>query len=137
MAEINYDEIKTEYISSDVSLRSLARKYGISISALSKRAKKDCWETAKETIRHKSEQITIDKTIDARTSIAENCIKALTILAEKTVRNAELLADDDISGKRQLSGVLKDMRDMGAFELQTESTDNTLTIRFEVDEYAD
>lgn len=137
MAEINYDEIKTEYISSDVSFSSLARKYGVSVSAISRRAKKQNWDKEKANISKEVQRKVEESTIDARTSIAQNCIKALTILAEKIVRNAELLTDDDIAGKKALSGVLKDMRDMGAFELAEASNENTITIKFadEVDEY--
>lgn len=137
MAEINYDEIKTEYISSDISFSSLARKYGCSISAISRKAKKDGWDEIKSKISKETQRNIEEQTIDVRSEIAKNCMVALKNLSIKVAEGSELIEADDINKQRQMSAIIKDLKDMGAFELISESTDSTLTVRFEVDEYGE
>lgn len=138
MAEkINWDEIRTEYVSSDVSLRSLARKYGVSPSTITKKCKKEDWESEKESIISKSNQQVIEQTIDTRKSIAEKCIRILGKMVDKVEESVDIVEPDDISGKKQIVSMLKDLQDMGAFVMREETEDSTLTIRFETDDYAD
>lgn len=138
MAEkINWDEIRTEYVSSDVSLRSLARKYGVSPSTITKRCKKEDWESEREAITSKSNQEVIAQTIDTRKSIAEKCIRILGKMVDKVEESVDIVEPDDISGKKQIVSMLKDLQEMGAFVLQEETQDNALTIRFETDDYGE
>ena len=53
---MNWDEIKLEYVTSDVSYRDLADKFGVSFSSLSKMAVKDKW--AKERKKHRKKVVT-------------------------------------------------------------------------------
>lgn len=138
MAEkINWDEIRTEYVSTDVSLRSLARKYGVSPSTITKRCKKEDWESERETITSKSNQEVIAQTIDTRKSIAEKCIRILGKMVDKVEESVDIVEPDDISGKKQIVSMLKDLQEMGAFVLQEETQDNNLIVRFEVDDYGE
>lgn len=132
MAEkINWDEIRTEYVSSDVSLRSLARKYGVSPSTITKKCKKEDWESEKESIVSKSNQEVIEQTIDTRKSIAEKCIRILGKMVDKVEESVDIVEPDDITGKKQIVSMLKDLQDMGAFELQADDKSNTLVVRFD------
>ena len=47
---MDWNEIKTEYISSDIGYRELARKYNVSFSTLQKRAKKENWPGIKRQV---------------------------------------------------------------------------------------
>ena len=53
---MNWDEIKLEYVTSDVSYRDLADKFGVSFSSLSKMAVKGKW--AKERKKHRKKVVT-------------------------------------------------------------------------------
>lgn len=138
MAEkINWDEIRTEYVSSDVSLRSLARRYGIAPSTITKRCKKEDWESERESIISRSNQEVIEQTIDTRKSIAEKCIRILGKMVDKVEESVDIVEPDDISGKKQIVSMLKDLQEMGAFDLQDSAEDNNLIVRFEVDDYGE
>lgn len=138
MAEIiNWDDIRTEYVSSDVSLRCLARKYGVAPSTITKKCKKEGWKSEKESIVSRSNQNVIEQTIDTRKSIAEKCIRILEKMVDKVEESVDIVEADDFYGMKQIVSMLKDLKDMGAFELKEETEDNTLIVRFESDDYGE
>ena len=51
MAEINWIEVRTEYITTLTSYRKLADKYGVSFRTLSERAKQEGWRDARAAFR--------------------------------------------------------------------------------------
>lgn len=48
MGSIDWKSIKTEYISSDISIRELAEKHGISLSTVKSRSSKEGWVEARK-----------------------------------------------------------------------------------------
>jgi len=136
MAEINYDEIKTEYISSDVSVSSLARKYGVARSSLCALAKKEQWETIRRQAKDKARQKTIEQISDKRASVADKCIRIIEKLVDKVEESVDMVAPSDIAGKKQLVAMMKDLCEIGIFN--TESSDShDIQVQFEVDDYND
>lgn len=86
IAAYDWSKIKAEYISSSISLRDLAEKYGVSFSTLSKRAKREAW--TKE--RDKTSGIIATKVIQkATTKIANRVANGL----DKEYAIADKLAD--------------------------------------------
>lgn len=57
-----WDKIKTEYITTEISFRKLAEKYNISASTLTKRAAKEQWAKKRKTHRNKVVSKTTEKT---------------------------------------------------------------------------
>lgn len=53
MATLDWKAIKTEYITSTQSQRELAEKYGVSMTTLGGRARKEKWTTARREYRQK------------------------------------------------------------------------------------
>ena len=62
MAEINWEMIKTEYISTDISQRKLAAKYGVPMSNLKRRSKAENWVICREQYKSKVVTKTLEKT---------------------------------------------------------------------------
>lgn len=60
----NWIKIRNEYETSNISYRKLCEKYGVSLTALKTRAKKESWKSSKEEVRHKIAQKTTQKTIE-------------------------------------------------------------------------
>ena len=127
-------EIKKEYVGSDLSISGLAKKHGVSRSTLRDRAYKEDWEACRQKVKLKAAQkfetLVAAETAGARAEIQKNCQEALSILAAKTLKNAALISDDDTYGKRALVGVIKNIKDMGGFDLGDKET-NEVIIRFE------
>lgn len=74
--------IKTEYVTGEISQRKLAEKYGISQTAISRRAKAERWmderKSLHESIRIKTNQKSVEKISDTESEIA--AIKSRTRL---------------------------------------------------------
>ena len=82
MAEINWIDVRTEYITTLTSYRKLADKYGVSFRTLSERAKQEGWR-------------------DARASFRENLVTKAVQKAEN--RQADRMARIDKAADRLLS----------------------------------
>ncbi len=82
MAEINWIDVRTEYITTLTSYRKLADKYGVSFRTLSERAKQEGWR-------------------DARAAFRENLVTKAVQKAEN--RQADRMARIDKAADRLLS----------------------------------
>lgn len=58
---MDWQELKTEYVTTDTSYRKLAKKYGISPTAVANRAKAESWVELREQFLSKQFTETIDK----------------------------------------------------------------------------
>lgn len=137
MAEINYDAIRTEYLASDVTFASLAKKYGVDRTSISRKAKKDHWDEEKSRLRIRAHEVVQERTIDAQVSLADRCMNILNIMVGKVTEAAQGVQPDDIRAQKDIMSMVKDLNEMGAFVLQESAEDNVLTVRFETDDYAD
>lgn len=109
----NWEEIKTEYITTDISQRALAKKYGVSASQIARHSKAESWVDERE--RHKSKTLakTLDKVstkeagrlarlIDATNNAVEVAVKAFEdeqqlnryLVTRKEVYSSPVLDDD-------------------------------------------
>lgn len=61
MADINWEEIKSEYITTDTSQRKLAKKYSVSMNALTRRCKNEEWVKQREQYKRKVVAKTVEK----------------------------------------------------------------------------
>lgn len=139
MAEINYDAIKTEYLTTDASFASLAKKYGINHSSVSRKAKKDHWDEEKAQMRTQAHKVVQEKTIEAQVSIADKCMRIMEKLVDKVAESVDVVDPDNTQSMKQIVSMMKDLSDMGAFDMLTSSGRNNITIEFVGmnDEYGD
>lgn len=135
MADINWDAIRTEYITSDTSCASLAKKYGIHHSSVCRKAKRYHWDEEKAQMRNEKRRIVQEKTIEAQVNLADKCLNILNIMVDKATEAAMICEPSDIRGQKDIMSIIKDLNDMGAFALENKAS-NEVTIRFadEVDE---
>lgn len=82
---MNWKEIKTEYVTSDIGYRELAEKHSVSFSTLSKYAAKHQWPTYRKKYR--------DKVVtDAATKIGTKEVNRLAKVAEASDRLSRYIA---------------------------------------------
>lgn len=58
---MDWDAIKQEYISTNISQRELAEKYGVSVSSLGKKCASEGWSSLRKKFRKKVEKKTMEK----------------------------------------------------------------------------
>lgn len=62
---VDWLKIKTEYVTTQISTRDLAKKYGLSHSQIARRSSKEGWAALRETARNETETLCLQKTIQA------------------------------------------------------------------------
>lgn len=112
MAVRDWDAIKTEYITGNISYRKLAEKYGIQYSVVANRGRHEKWpeERDRYNIRKRS------KTLERISS--QEAARAAKIfgVADKLLLKIERMADSDkaLNGKdiRALTAAVKDLKEI-------------------------
>ena len=152
-----WEQIKTEYISSDSSsYRQLEKKYGVSYAKIQHRAFEGNWKSEKEAFLSNR----LSKSLDLlSTHQAQECAKAFMVankLLEKIAKAVDAVEDADTGAIKQLTSAIKDLKEIGVFradldkqeqmarikklqkESEEEQKDTTITVVFEgdMDEYA-
>ena len=111
---IDWKTIETEYVTTDISHRELAAKYGIGRSRLSQYASKEKWSEKRDQHRAK----TVSKAVNAigtkQANMAAKLYGVGGLLLDKVKSlledNPELLADT--SSMKDVSVVLKNLKDL-------------------------
>lgn len=111
---IDWQKIKTEYITTDTSYRKLAQKYGIDSAVIGRRAKSEDWVNLRQQHINKTQT----KTLNAIASQQASRASRLQTVADKLLTKVEQLVDEgegllkDTSVMRDIARVLKDIKDI-------------------------
>lgn len=112
---VNWDAIKNDYISDpEASLRSLSEKYGISASAIHRRAKEGEWLVKRKQLVDKTETKTLEKLIEERAKGEVKRLKKLydatDKLTQKVLEGIKKVSPGNTLAIRQLVSSLKELR---------------------------
>lgn len=117
----DWNRIKTEYITTDISCRKLAEKYGVSESTLFKKCSKEQWEA----LRKQHGSAVEAKTLAADAKRKTDRVARLKTVADKLLNKIEQAVDDDApmsaGAIKNLSEALKNIQQ--AQMLRTERDD--------------
>jgi hypothetical protein len=113
----DWTQIKSEYITdSKSSYRKLAGKYGVPFSTLKRRAKEEEWTKLRTQAELKVTTKTIDKAIDKKVDRMTRLMDVTDKLLLKIEETVEELSTEGIvldkSTLKQISGALKDIKDI-------------------------
>jgi len=90
MGSIDWVKIRNEYICSGISQRELANKYNLSLSTLSKKAKKEDWVGKRAVQQNKTAAKMRQKSKDAQVEKRLTQIERLSRLTDKLIDKVEL-----------------------------------------------
>lgn len=153
-----WNAMRTEYISSDnSSYRQLEARYGVSFNKIRRRSLDEDWQGKREEFKTNRANKSLDLVADFQ---AEQCAKAFMVankLLDKAAEAADKILAIDTESLRRLTGVLKDLKEIGIFradldraeqmarikklqkEAEEEQKDATITVQFasDIEEYGD
>lgn len=159
VTEEMWEQLRVEYISSDISIRGLARKYGLAPNSLWKRAKAEQWSEQREQCSAKVVQKTVDSLAEDK---ADECTRAFRVASKVMCKIEEYIDTVDLNDEyamknlKTITSAIKDLKEIGLFrsmldqaeqearinklrkDAQEESKDTTINVIFEgdMDEYA-
>ena len=113
----DFKKIKAEYIRGGVSYRKLADKYGVSFSAIRRRAEKEKWTDLRTQAEQKASMKIVDSVASQETKRVEDIQTVADLLLQKIkegVENGTLIIDTQ--SIRHITSSLKDLRDIKGYK---------------------
>ena len=113
MAKPNWKKIKQEYITSEIGMRPLAEKHGVSFNTLKKHAIPEQWALAREQYQLTVAQKAVKKYNERATKEATSTADEATLLLEGATLAINWiirrLESDEISDWREVEGLIRAM----------------------------
>lgn len=112
---IDWNAIKTEYITTDTSYRKLAQKHGVHYNAVANRAKQEGWIAQRNQYCDSTVTKTVDAISNSQVDRATKLLSASDRLMEEFVAYMDRMEFTGFRGAqcmKQLSGVLKDLKEV-------------------------
>ena len=155
-----WEQMKFEYISTDISLRGIQKKYGVPYNQTRTRCVNEKWNELRESCKDKSTQKSIDLIAEHK---AEECTRAFRVAStildkiEECVSNIDTKSPEALKDIKSATSSIKDLKEIGLFraeldkaeqmarikklqkEAEEEQKDTTITVVFDdgMDEYAE
>ena len=109
---VDWQTIKTEYVTTDTSYRKLADKYNVSMTEVSRHGKKECWREERQKYLDKY----YTKTLDTLVRNQQKRVERIQSLADKILDKIEKSVDEmdelDSQTFRQLTAAIKDIKEI-------------------------
>lgn len=111
---IDWNAIKTEYITTDTSYRKLAQKHGVHYNAIANRAKQEGWISQRNQFCDSTVTKTVDAISDKQVDRAAKLLSVADLLMDKVRQRIEAVNPMGIGPKefRQLSATIKDLKEI-------------------------
>jgi hypothetical protein len=151
-----WEQIREEYISTETSYRQLERKYGVSYAKIQAKARVSDWQGEKEKFKLNRSNKSLDLICEHQAQEISKALMVANKLLDKIERSVDAVEDGDTGAIKQLTGAIKDLKEIGVFradmdkreqmarikklekEAAEEQTDTTITVKFEnSEEYGD
>ena len=148
---MDWNAIKSEYITSDTSYRKLSKKYGISTTSIGTRARAEGWCALKEQFLNDTYSETIEAAKDNEVKRRERNISVSDKLLSAIEKAVDMFLSEELvldkGALKSLTGAVKDIKDIqslkGDLDIQEqkaridnlrrqsgENSDNTLSVCF-------
>ena len=131
-----WDAIKTEYLADTLSYRALGKKYGVDYTAICRKAKKENWDAVKLNIQRDAEERVHSFIVDTKVSNSERAMRMTETLLSKIEDAINSATRKDVSSLKGLVTSLKDLNEMGVFNVVNDSADIKVEMQG-LDDYAD
>lgn len=138
VSSATWNDIRKDYVANKIGMRELSRKYGYAVSTISERAKKEGWKRTAEQVEQMTEQKLIESVSDAQASNADKAMRIIGKLMDKIEKSIEVIPEGDTQSLKQAVSSIKDLRDMGVFEVISDTKDVEVSfITKGAEDYAD
>lgn len=131
---IDWNAIKTEYITTDTSYRKLAEKYGVHKDTIHRKAKDEGWADKRRQQIDKTQTKILEKAVDMEVDRATKLLGVADLLLDKVKQRIEALDPMDMGSQefRHLSATIKDLK-----EIQIIQPDSSKNVVVEMGEEVD
>ena len=126
---MDWNEIRNEYITDQSSsYRKLAHKHGVSLTAITKRAKEECWVDQRKQLKDETITKTLEILADKQAERAKKFGALTDKLTDKLTEAFEQVNVKDTKGLRSLAASLKDLKEIGGFKSPSDAREQAARI---------
>lgn len=129
---MDWNAIKTEYVTTDTSYRRIAKKYGLLASTVSRKGKQENWFEEKQRWEKKTFKKTIDALSGKQVDRVTRLLTVTDTILGKIEKALEEMSDMEIQQYRQITAALKDIKEIQT--LKTAVEDREVRIQFQAPE---
>lgn len=114
MAKKTYylDDIKTEYITGNDSLRQLSKKHNIAAAVLFNRSKSEDWVGLRRQFKSDKCAKAVETALSSQTQRVERIHTIADKIIDKLEAAVDQMTEDDLALFRQATAILKDIKDV-------------------------
>ncbi len=125
---MDWNDLKAEYVSTNISQRKLAQKYGVSPTQIAKHSKRDGWVKLREQRERKTEAEMIKKAV----ANDINRMDRIMSVSDKLLERVEQYIDNmssELFGRdlKNLTGAIKDLKDIQNIQ----PDEQAITVKFD------
>ncbi len=126
----DWTAVKDKYVTTECSMRALAKDYGLNVSTVSKKAKKENWLEERQQFQDKLQTKILEEMVRERVSRAKEMLAVSDALLAQIKRVATRQEDLLPVEIKALSSSLKDLRDIQMLDKLAISApqDNKVTV---------
>ena len=124
-----YKKIKAEYIRGGISYQKLADKYRVSLSSVTRRATKEKWAELKKQSEQKANIKIVNSAADKEAKRADMFDTITDKLLQHILTAVENGDIDTKRGYRDITGALKDLRDIKGLKSEADMREQLARIR--------
>lgn len=127
---MDWNAIKTEYITdTSCSYRKLSKKYGVGLSSILNRSKKEDWIRQRTQFQDRTVTKTLEKISEKESSRISNYMEITDTLRQKLIEALELVQPSDTYALRQITSSLKDLKEMQGVKSESDRREQEARIR--------
>jgi hypothetical protein len=156
ISDDTWAKIKYEYVSTDISMRGIQKKYGIPFNRVKTKVDNEGWNAQREECKAKITQKSVDLIAEHK---AEECTRAFRVASkildkiEAIVEHIDEESPDALKDIKSATSSIKDLKEIGLFraeldrqeqmarinklrkEAEEEEVDTTITVKFMEEDY--
>ncbi|MDD3369134.1 MAG: hypothetical protein PHP50_09655 [Lachnospiraceae bacterium] len=124
-----WKKLEKEFITTEISINGLAKKYGLPYSRVRTHSEACSWQYKREKANSKIAKKSVQKISGFLLDENERILGIADELLKKVEASVELLDPEDRSGMKQLTACIKDLKEMGIFKAELDRKEQEARIK--------
>lgn len=129
-----WEQIKTEYITTEIGLRPLAKKYGVSFTTIAKKASREKWTTLRQQQSSSVTTALLDTHKEIKVEEYKSLLRAAGVLSDKLCKvvenvDVEALTVDGMRDLRSLTMAIKDLAEVQGLKSEADRREQEARIK--------
>ena len=132
ISEDMWEKIRYEYVTTDISIRGIQRKYGIPFNRIKTKVDNEKWNEEREECKAQINQKSIDLISDHKAEEVTKAFRIANKAMDKLAECIDKLDAEDVDATRKLKNItsaIKDLKEIGIFRSSLDQAEQEARIK--------